>query len=409
MERGEWDDDAEYPNAPLPAHERTWRHPSEHGATQWVQSEPPLVVGRGLSVATGTVGVVLAVGLLWLMVPHDNRTSSGVSAQSSTSLKVAAGETFVTRHTSSLLATVPAELSSGPVTTAPAVTSSQPVAATTTAPPPPVATTTGATDTTLGPLETSTPQPPIETVQLAMPTAVALAPGHFVVATASAVGDQETMTVQLPTGGTAVGTVVTVDLDSGIAVLSVPNGTEMGLIQPSQIEIPTDSAVVMAPDPTPASVWRNDSGTQLTWDPAVPVAEGSLVLDNDAHLIGMCTSGGHGIHVIDASSMLAAINSAIANESPAWLGLHVGITDAGELTVLEINADGPAATAGVQVGAVIQALDGAPISGADGMAALRSSVTSHAPGDVLTLTMLAPGASVATDVAVTLAQNPGSI
>ena len=43
VERGEWDEEPEYPRAPLPAHERQWRHPSEQGATAWSQSEPPLV------------------------------------------------------------------------------------------------------------------------------------------------------------------------------------------------------------------------------------------------------------------------------------------------------------------------------------------------------------------------------
>ena len=133
MERGEWDDEAEYPSGPLPAHERTWRHPSEQGATAWVQSEPPLVVGRGLSVATGTVGVVLAVGLLWVMVPHDNRSGGGVAAQSSTSLRSTAAESFVARQTSTLVETSPAELSSTPRTTA-ATAMTQPSAAASTIP-----------------------------------------------------------------------------------------------------------------------------------------------------------------------------------------------------------------------------------------------------------------------------------
>ena len=221
-----------------------------------MQSEPPLVVGRGLSVATGTVGVVLAVGLLWVMVPHDNRSGGGVAAQSSTSLRSTAAESFVARQTSTLVETSPAELSSTPRTTA-ATAMTQPSAAASTIPTttPAPSSSAGSTPTTLGPLETLQPQPSVEVVQLLNPTAVALAPGHFVVATAAAVGDQATMTVRLPTGGTAIGTVVKIDANSGIAVLSVPDDTDTGLIQPSQRGIPTDDAVVMAPEPTPATVW----------------------------------------------------------------------------------------------------------------------------------------------------------
>lgn len=376
-----------------------------------MQSEPPLVVGRGLSVATGTVGVVLAVGLLWLMIPHDNRSGGGVAAQSSTSLRSTAAESFVTRQTSTLVATSPAELTSTPRTTAGTVMT-QPSAATTTIPAttPAPSSSANSTPTTLGPLETVQPQPSVEVVQLLNPTAVALAPGHFVVATAAAVGDQATMTVRLPTGGTAIGTVVKIDASSGIAVLSVPDDTDTGLIQPSQMGIPIDDAVVMAPEPTPATVWSDESGVQLMWDPAVPVAEGSLVLDSENHLIGMCTrSAGGGLRVLDARALLAAINNAIADEAPRpWVGLYVLVTDAGDLSVVEVNVGGPSSAAGIQLGSVLTAIDGVALRGADGQAALRNSIISHVPGDVITLSVAAPGATSSVYVAVTVMQNPGS-
>jgi hypothetical protein len=58
-----------YPPAPVPAHERTWRHPSEVGQAQWAMSEPPLVIGRGLLVVTGAISCVLGAAALWLMLP----------------------------------------------------------------------------------------------------------------------------------------------------------------------------------------------------------------------------------------------------------------------------------------------------------------------------------------------------
>jgi hypothetical protein len=99
VERGEWDEEPDYPRAPLPAHERQWRHPSEQGAYVWDRSEPPLVVGKGLSVATGTVGAVLAIGLLWLMVPHSNRNGGGVAEVSSTVHALGGSEASVPRQT----------------------------------------------------------------------------------------------------------------------------------------------------------------------------------------------------------------------------------------------------------------------------------------------------------------------
>lgn len=65
----EGDDNQEYPPAPLPAHERMWRHPSEVGHATWLRTEPPLTIGRGLSAATGAIGLVLAAALLWAVLP----------------------------------------------------------------------------------------------------------------------------------------------------------------------------------------------------------------------------------------------------------------------------------------------------------------------------------------------------
>ena len=83
MDRSEGNDDELYPIAPIPAHERQWRHPSEMGEQAWVASEPPLTIGRGLTAATGVIGSVLALAVLWTMLPtHAGRTAA-VSVPSS--------------------------------------------------------------------------------------------------------------------------------------------------------------------------------------------------------------------------------------------------------------------------------------------------------------------------------------
>ena len=396
MERGEWEDDPEYPCAPLPAHERSWRHPSEHGASQWVLSEPPLVVGRGLTLVTGTIGAVLAVGLLWVMIPHNNR-GGGVAAQGSTALRIPGVETTVFRQSTA------AAITNSPLTTM----SSLVVATATTA-------LTGTATTIAGTAESSaSPTTRVEratttvaVLQPQMAIAVALVRGHFVATTAASVGDASNVTVQLPSGENVAGTVYSVDQGSGIAIISVPDGVVTVPMTPSVAPIPTDAAVVLTPDPWPVSVWRGATGTQITADPNIRLAEGALVMDSDSGLIGMCTMGADGVHVVEAGSMLDAINEAIASEAPVWLGVKVASDVAGNLTVLSVDADGPSARAGVQTGSVIRRIDGVAVSTMD---ALRSGLLAHKPGDTATLSVVPPGATEQVDVAITLTPNPGAL
>lgn len=400
MERGEWENDPEYPSAPLPAHERTWRHPSEQGASQWIQSEPPIVVGRGLSVATGTVGMVLAMGLLWLMIPHDG-PGEGVAVQGSTTVRSLGGETFVSHQAPVAISGTPITSFETTVTTVRDATGTAPG----------VATTAPASTQAPSTLATAAPTTRVEqittTVAASGPAmAVAMAPGHFVAVTAAAVGTASSVTVRLTTGDTVVGSVYSVDMETGIAVVSLPDDVAVSPIEPSQVAMPTSAATVLAPDPTTVSVWRNADGTQVAADPSVHLTEGSLVLDADDRLIGMCTMAGGGLHVLDASALLDAINAAIASEAPVWMGLRVGADDAGNLVVTDVTADGPAALAGVQIGTLIRGIDGVSVSNLD---ALRNGLLVHRPGDTTTLSVVASGSSSPTDIAITLMPDPGSL
>ena len=117
----------------------------------------------------------------------------------------------------------------------------------------------------------------------------------------------------------------------------------------------------------------------------------------------------HHLHVLDAAALLAAINDAIADQAPRpWIGLHLLATDAGDLSVVEVNIGGPSSAAGIQLGSVVTAIDGTALHGPDGQAAFRNSIRNHVPGDVITLSVAAPGSKFATDIAVTVMQNPGS-
>jgi S1-C subfamily serine protease len=230
--------------------------------------------------------------------------------------------------------------------------------------------------------------------------AVAVTEGHLVASTAAAVGTQTSILVQLPTGGTVTGTVVSVNASSGIAVLSIPDGTATTPIAPSTAPIPNTGATVLNPAPAPARVFRDDRGTQIAVDASVPVVEGSLVVDTDNHLIGMCTQTSSGVRILEAQDLLNAVRGVLAEAAKGWLGLHTTDT----LQVDRLTADGPAALAGIAVGDVFAAVDGTPIANRD---TLRSAVEAHAPGDVVVFSIVKAGTTTPVDVTITLGQNPG--
>ncbi len=85
-----WDDDAPtYPVAPLPAHERNWRHPSEIGEAAWVRSEPPVTIGRGLLVTSGAIGSALGVAVLYLLLPAGGSVPSASPTATSSMSSIA--------------------------------------------------------------------------------------------------------------------------------------------------------------------------------------------------------------------------------------------------------------------------------------------------------------------------------
>ncbi|HEY4333437.1 MAG TPA: PDZ domain-containing protein [Ilumatobacteraceae bacterium] len=423
MERGDWESEGDYPGAPVPAHERSWRHPSEIGASQWVHTEPPLVVGRGLSVATGAVGVVLAVGLLWLMIPHQSR--GGVAVEDSTTLaRVGASSNLATRtlvdasvntavapHPVITEAAVPAVATSVAATVAPPVAAS--IAATTT-----IVSSSAPVATHVRPTApTTTPPPVVEdasstTAPSASPSAapamaVALNDGHLVVTTAAAAKGRVDVPVQLSTGDVVDGAVVSIDMKAGTAVLALTSDIPGSAYQPSSAAMPAQAEIELSPQPAAATVWADETGTQITYSPGAKPAEGALVLDSNGNLMGMCTMSSSGVRLVGVSSMLNALDAATSQEAPGYLGIVLaGQADGGSLTVRNVFPDGPAAAAGIVPGDVITAVDATPVAD---LAALRAAVLTHQPGDQVVVSVLVPGAAGPTDVPVTLSQRPWSL
>lgn len=387
MERGEWEDDHGYPHAPLPTHERHWRHPSEIGASRWAVSEPPLVVGRGLSIATGTVGAALAVGLLWLMIPHDNR--SGVSADASLStLRGAETE----NGANGLLSTAPSLSSATSTGNEPTKTSAVSLPSTS-APPHDFS-----LPTMLLARNGNTTEVPA--------TAVALTPGHLVMTTAEAVRDRQSLEVLLPSGDIVVGAVIMVDDASGIAVLSIPNEVEASVGDLASALGSSTGIIMTSPDPTPVSMSTDDNGVHVTYESDVETGEGVLVFDDEGHLLGMCTMKAEGIWLISVDVMLDVLDRAFNVAQPAWLGIQVSIDAEGRISVAAVMQDGPAAAGGVLEGDIIVSLDGA------GVATLEEfgqALAAHSAGDSIELGVVHTATNWATTTSIMLAARPNSL
>lgn len=381
VERGEWDDDLGYPHAPMPAHERSWRHPSEIGATKWAVTEPPLVVGRGLSIATGTVGAALAVGLLWLMIPHHSR--SGVAADASinslrTSDSQGGGNGLLSSSPSLSSATVAPE----PTTTA---VFSSPTSA-------------------VGPTEIfSLPTMLIGRggASAATPaTAVALVPGHLVVTTSEAVRDRQSLEVLLPSGDIVIGAVVLIDDNSGTAVLSIPHEIEASIVQLSP-DAGADSGWMMTgPGLTNVTMFADNEGVHVKYERDHEPGEGALVLDQRGRLLGMCSADSEGMSLISVDVMLEVLQRALTVAEPAWLGIQVGSDATGGITVALVMPNGPAATGGVLVGDAIVSVDGVEVATVE---ALGQALASRSAGDSITLGVVHAGSSKGVTTTVMLA------
>jgi len=204
--------------------------------------------------------------------------------------------------------------------------------------------------------------------------------------------------VQLPSGDLVRASVVAVDDDSGTAVLSIPVEIANAQLSPTAQVDPSEGLV----KGSAANIWTDDEGTQVSAPEAEP-QESSLVLDPDGGLIGMCTKGARGMRLVGVGSLLDAVNAAFIKEAPQWLGLEAALTPTGDITIVAVTDAGAAATAGLQAGDVVKAIDGVSVGD---FAALRATVLAHKPGDAVMVTVVHAGAAAPTDVTLTLPSTP---
>jgi hypothetical protein len=264
-----------WPPAPLPPHERAWRHPSELGATtvHLVTPTQP-AMSRKATVATVAVGVLLVAGAVRMMVPSSNARTSNSIPTSGLSIVTTAIEEITTPPS----APAPTE----PATAAPGVT------------PAPTFSSLRATTTLISHVTTGGPAPTIGAVAeftmagAATPTyAVVLDTGRFLATSAAAVSGMDSVEVQMPSGDTAHAVVIH---NAGpIALLDL---AEPGAPPAPHGEPPEEGQVVTVGTPdgdVPATVGEDNADGYRRLLSEHPLHESGPVYDAEGVVVGICT------------------------------------------------------------------------------------------------------------------------
>lgn len=377
MDRSEGNEEELYPPAPLPAHERPWRHPSEVGEQAWADSEPPLTIGRGLSAATGVIGSVLALAVLWTMLPtHAGRTA--VSVQS-TSVNT------IPRSTAAPGTTPAPSTTTRPVVTDPSTSTDD----------------TTPSSSPSGPVTTEVPgrPEPLPTYAVTLGTsvepvavAVAVNDGSLVLTTANAVRDDNTVALLLPDGSVEQAEVLLVDQRSGFAVLAHDDTSAMASFTVASGMQPGDTLTFYGAEGASAVVQDDGTISTMTTDPSQPMEqlpEGTPVVNDRGELVALC-SHADGTPTLISLEHLDSLRRALATNaaSKVWIGVSLDIAADGALSVAAVDPTGPAADAGAQAGDVIRSVNGVPITDLVGIGTVLVSLR---PGDTITVVVTRKG------------------
>ncbi|MFT3852659.1 MAG: PDZ domain-containing protein [Ilumatobacteraceae bacterium] len=413
-------DDEGYPDAPLPAHERAWRHPSEVGEATWQRSEPPLTIGRGLLVTTGAIGGLLALAVLWAMLPTaagggpqaistepvrttrqaistvSDATSSSDSATlaatthapTSTIKRATQPSTTQAGTTRSSLATSSSEQDDDGTTTvttgsSTASTPGDGSLATTSRSDRPATTASNATQATISVAGASEPTTAI---------AVAVAGVPVVLTTASAVRQSsDTVTLSFDDGRTAEATVaMTVN---GIALLTTPDSsTASATFKIASSPHDGDDVTLLGSTPATVTVRVDDAGNLSlpSWGGA-DVAEGTPVVNAQGKVVALCSKSSDGpkLVTVNQSALRTALASTtgstgVATPGRSHLGVTLNLDPKGSLTIFAVEPDGPAAAVGIVAGDTVLAVDGEALASSDD---LFNALADHVPGDEVAVTV----------------------
>jgi serine protease Do len=233
--------------------------------------------------------------------------------------------------------------------------------------------------------------------------AVSVNGGSLVITTAQAVTADLMVDLLLADGSTSSARVLFVDDRSGLAVLSPMAGDDGAL--PSGIESFTVAPTVSAGDELTffgdhqMTLTVTDENTiDSVWAADESIREGTPVVNQRGELVALC-SHSDGVGRLVQLGNLDELQQAIASYSlsaTVWFGITVK-DNAGELTI-DVDPEGPAATAGLVDGDVVQSLDGTAVSDSHGITALLAA---HHPGDVVPVGVRHIDGSIAT-LSVTL-------
>lgn len=249
--------------------------------------------------------------------------------------------------------------------------------------------------------------------------------GH-IVTSAHVISGVTAIQVTFPDGHTVPAHVVGKDEESDVAVLAVdPDGLDL---RPLELG---DSSAVKPGDPVVAV--GNPSGVQATagtghiaaegqrieapggyvidgvfaTDAVIePASSGGPLIGADGRVVGITSRidgmTGFAVPANTARDVIATIERGDRVVRP-YIGLS-GTDGSGGLQVTDVHPGGPAERAGIQVGDLIEAIDGHPVAT---LADLLGDVDRHQPGDSVQLTVLRNGSRG--DVTVQLADRPATL
>lgn len=351
----------------------------------WAHTEPPLTIGRGLLITTGAIGGLLSLAVLWVMLPSAGGGGTAEPAVVTSTANIRAApivtirpDTFVATSIAALLPSTTA-LGNASMT---APVSQQ------------------------GPTTSDIDAVPSITIRrtdgfASAPVAVGVG-DSLVITTARAVEGRNSITITGSDGLPHDATVLMVDREIGLAVLSADAATSTNSYGIGPAAADGDVVTVLGTLPVSANV-RVDSAGHLTLDTwADSMAEGTPILNVDGLLVGMCSHGTSGPELVSVANVAAMLPAAKRAQASPYLGVHVTDTDHSGPVVDTVDPTGPAAAVGLVVGDILTAIDGNAVARVD---QLKAVLAAHLPGDAVILTVTHADLT-SIDVVVTLGTTP---
>lgn len=327
--------------APLPPHERAWRHPSEIGfaTVTSIDTEPINIgrTGRSLIGFASVAGVVLSIALVLALQPDSVRSDTDdIVALTNSRLRVASFD-----HSRSSADGTPTPSNSAPTSIPielPELSNGSRIAGSRIAGPRIVdgfrffdESMSAVSRPTQPPESTTTSVAPVAPATRAM--GILSESGEHLLTTMAAVEGNESIDVRLPNGTMVRSRIVHTMPDLHVAVLSVTGETTTGARadikasglgtdgadfvqgQPVMILIETPLEFVVGQTLDGVIVSLESFGTNPMSSP--PIAEGAPVVSKTGHLIGLCTHAGGRLGFVPVNLLESALSKLFTDDGGA--------------------------------------------------------------------------------------------